>query len=364
MAASSTPTPLYRLYQEAWGFSPVVLTAVFSAYAFALLAALLTTGKLSDHIGRRPVIFAALLLEMLAMTAFIGAQSANALIVARLCQGFATGVVSGALAAALIDASHEHGPLINGLGNPVGLAIGATGASFLAEFAPLPLRLSYILLLALFAVQALSIWLAPETVRPRPGAWASLAPSVGVPQQARRAFLMLIPLNVGTWAFGAFYFSLAPSLMREATGSSSHLLGGLVVGALTISGAIGMLALRFRESSEIRVLGASILSAGALLFVLGAHLHLVALIFVGTIIVGFGWGGSFLGVLRTLAPLAAPGERAALMASYYVVSYLAMSLPALAAGQAVRAFGLAWTTDVYAGVVICLAMSAFFLRGK
>ncbi len=362
MAASTTPTPLYRLYQEAWGFSPVILTVVFSAYAFSLLLALLTAGKLSDHIGRRPVIFAALALEILAMVAFIGANSANALIGARLCQGFATGVASGVLGAAILDASLEHGPLINGIGMPVGLAIGAVGASILAEFAPLPLRLSYMLLLALFALQALSIWLIPETGRPRPGAWASLVPSVGIPRQARRMFLMVTPLNVAAWAFGSFYFSLAPSVVREATGSVSHLLGGLVVGALTVSGAVGILILRFRQSTDILVIGASILAFGAALLVAATHLHSTALIFIGTMVAGFGWGGSFLGVLRTLTPLAAPEERAGLMAAYYVESYLTMSLPALLAGQAVRAFGLAWTTDIYAGAVICLALSALLVQ--
>ena len=304
------------------------------------------------------MIFVALLLEILAMAAFIGANSANGLIVARLCQGFATGVVSGVLGAAILDASHEHGPLINGIGMPVGLAIGVIGASFLAEFAPSPLRLSYILLLVLFAVQALSIWLIPETGRPRPGAWASLVPSIGIPPKARRAFLMVTPLNVATWAFGAFYFSLSPSVVREATGSASHLLGGLVVGALTSSGAAGMLFLRFRETSELRLLGASLLTAGAVLLVVATHLHLAALIFFGTVVAGLGWGAGFLGVLRTLAPLAAPEERAGLMAAYYIVSYLAMSLPALLAGQAVRALGLAITTDLYAGAVVCLALSA------
>ena len=39
LAASSAPSPLYALYREAWGFSALVLTVIFSSYAFALLAA-------------------------------------------------------------------------------------------------------------------------------------------------------------------------------------------------------------------------------------------------------------------------------------------------------------------------------------
>src|ERR1700731_3784012 len=55
LAASSVPTPLYATYQAAWGFSPLTTTVVFGVYAVALLATLLTVGRLSAHIGRRPV---------------------------------------------------------------------------------------------------------------------------------------------------------------------------------------------------------------------------------------------------------------------------------------------------------------------
>lgn len=75
LAASSAPTPLYHLYQEQLQFSPAVLTLIFGVYAFSLLAALLTVGSLSDYLGRKPVIFVALLLNMLAMLLFISADS-------------------------------------------------------------------------------------------------------------------------------------------------------------------------------------------------------------------------------------------------------------------------------------------------
>ena len=57
-AASSTPSPLYAVYAAQWHFSSITLTAIFGVYALALLAALLTTGRLSDHLGRRPVVLA------------------------------------------------------------------------------------------------------------------------------------------------------------------------------------------------------------------------------------------------------------------------------------------------------------------
>ena len=66
LAASGVPSPLYRVYAEEFGFSSGVLTVVFAVYAIALLAALLVVGGLSDHVGRRPVLAVALLLEAVA----------------------------------------------------------------------------------------------------------------------------------------------------------------------------------------------------------------------------------------------------------------------------------------------------------
>ena len=58
--ASGTPSPLYGIYRELWGFSPLVLTLVYATYAFGVLAALLLAGRVSDDVGRRPVLLAAL----------------------------------------------------------------------------------------------------------------------------------------------------------------------------------------------------------------------------------------------------------------------------------------------------------------
>jgi hypothetical protein len=103
LAASSAPTPLYSVFQAEWGFSPITITVVFGVYAVAVLAALLTVGKLSDHIGRRPVLIAALALQVLALLVFATAGNVTALLVARIVQGLSTGAAVGALGAGLLD---------------------------------------------------------------------------------------------------------------------------------------------------------------------------------------------------------------------------------------------------------------------
>lgn len=358
LAASSAPTPLYHLYQEHMQFSPAILTLIFGVYAFSLLAALLTVGSLSDYLGRKPVIFVALLLNVLAMLLFINADSIAWLIGARLIQGFATGMATSVLGAALLDFDRRQGPLITSVAPLLGMACGALGCGLLAEFAPLPLQLIYWLLLGLFLAQAIYLWRLGESVSPQPGAWQSLRPTLHVPPQARRPLWLVLPLNLAAWAVGGFYLSLAPSLVRAATGSTSNLIGGALVAALTLTGALSIYTLRNQGAEKMLRLAASLLITGLALVLIAAHTGSLSLFFIGTLVTGSGFGAGFLGALRSIMPLALPHERAGLMSAFYVLSYLAFSLPSLLAGNLTRVFGLIPTTDGYGLVLILLAIAA------
>jgi Na+/melibiose symporter-like transporter len=360
LAASTAPTPLYHLYQEHLQFSAATLTLIFGVYAISLLAALLTVGSLSDHLGRKPVIFTAVMLNMLAMLLFINADSVAWLISARVLQGFATGMATAVLSAALLDTDRQQGSLVNSVAPLLGMAAGAMGCGLLAEFAPLPLQLTYWVLFALFVMQALYVWRLPESVSPQPGAWASLRPTLHVPIQARRALWLVLPINIAVWALGGFYASLAPSLVRTATGSTSNLIGGATVAVLTVTGALMIYTLRDRPADKVLRLGGSLLPVGVALILMAVHSASLPLFFVGTLVAGCGFGAGFLGALRSVVPLALPHERAGLMSAYYVLSYLAFCLPSLLAGNLTRAFGLVATTDGYGAVLIILSAGALF----
>lgn len=358
LAASSAPTPLYHLYQQHLDFSAGMLTLIFGVYALSLLAALLTVGSLSDYLGRKPVIFAALILEMLAMLLFINESSVAWLIVARTLQGFATGMATAVLGAALLDTDREQGPLINSLAPLLGMACGAMGCSLLVEFAPFPTQLIYWVLFGAMLLQALLVWHLPETVSPIPGALASLWPTLHVPAQARRALWIALPVDIAVWAMGGFYLSLAPSLVRAATGSTSNLIGGALVAVLTVSGALMIYGLRHRAADKVLRLGAMLLALGVALILGAVHTASLPLFFVATLIAGSGFGAGFLGAVRSVVPLAQPHERAGLMSAFYVLSYLAFCIPSLLAGTLTRTFGLIATTDGYGASLIVLALSA------
>jgi len=355
-ASSAAPTPLYRLYQDSMHLGPAMVTLVFSVYAVSLLAALLTVGGLSDYVGRRPVIFGALLLNLLAMVLFATASDVAQLILARVIQGIGVGTATTALGAAILDTSRARGPLLNSVTIFLGLTVGSLGSAVLVTFAPNPLHLVYEILFGLTVVMIALLAVMPETAAGKPGAWSSLRPHVHVPHQSRSILLKLTPANVASWALGAFYLSLMPTVVAKAMGISSPLIGGIVVATLMGTGTIAVAAFREWPASRLRLGGTSALSLGVAVSLFGIEQQRVGPLLVGTVIAGLGFGANFSGTLRTLLPSAHPDQRAGLLAAFYVQSYLAFSLPAVAVGLSVPLIGLAPAAYWYGAAVISLAV--------
>jgi predicted MFS family arabinose efflux permease len=367
-AAASAPTPLYVVYQKEWGFSSATLTIIFAVYVLGLIGSLLVVGALSDHVGRRPVLAAAIALEAVAFVLFLIAGDVTVLLVARFAQGIATGAAFSTLGATLVDMNPAHSPgragLVNGVAPISGLALGALGCGALVQFAPAPTQLVFALLAAGMGGAAVAVARMPETSARRPGAVASLIPRLGIPARIRPDVYALVPIIVASWALGGLYLSLGPSVAAGLFGLSNHLIGGLVVTLLCGAGALTAFALRRWPTTRVLVISAILLSAGTALTLAGVEVNAVALAGAGTVVAGVGFGASALATFGTLARLAAPGERSALLATALVIAYLAFSLPAVAAGVASTSFGLHATTVVYAVGVVALGLIALAAQSK
>jgi len=360
LAASTAPSPLYGLYREAWGFSALMLTFVFAVYAFALLGGLLVFGGLSDYIGRRPVLLAALALELGSLVLFWRAGSVGWLVAARLLQGLATGIATATLSAALLDLNRERGALVNSVAPMYGMAFGALFSSALVQFVPQPAHRVFEALAALLVLQTIAAACLPETTQPRAGAWQSLRPKLAIPKPARATMLLILPMNTALWALGGFYMSLGPTLARQVSGLTAPLVGGTLLATLVLSGAAGVMALRNRPARRVLAGSAALLITGLAVTLGGVHFHAIVPLFLGSVIAGLGFGGGFNASVRSLVPLAPPEQRGALMASFFVLSYLAFSVPALAAGLAAGLFGLQATALGYGAVLMLLCGWAGF----
>ena len=366
LAASGVPSPLYRVYQEEFGFSSGVLTAIFGIYALALLLSLLVVGALSDHVGRRPVLVAAIALEAVALLLFLVAGGVATLLAARLVQGIATGAAITTLSAAVVDLTAPgragRAGLVTSVATLLGLAAGSVGTGALVEFAPAPTTLVYVVLLVGVFAAVVATALLPETAPRRRGALASLRPRVGLPDYIRSEFLTITPILLASWALGGLYLSLGPSVAAGSLGITDHLVGGLVAMLLCGTGALTAFVLRNWPLPRVLLLAAVLLAVGTVGTLVAVDAGSAPLAALGTVVAGVGFGAAGLGAFGTMAALARPTERGAVFALTYVVSYLAFSVPAVAAGVAANVVGLGPTTMVYGGVVAVLGATAVIAR--
>ncbi len=366
LAASSAPSPIYVIYQQQWRFTAWVLTVVFALYVFGLLASLLVVGALSDHLGRRPVLAAAIGLEAVALVLFLVAGDVWVLSVARVLQGVATGAATTALSATLVDLEPEsargRAGVVTSVAPLTGLALGAVGSGVLVEFGPAPTRLIYALLLGGMVAAGVVVALLPETSLRRPGALASLRPRVAMPAHLRADIVPLVPAMIATWALAGMYLSLGPSVAAELLGLRSHLIGGVVVTLLAGTAALSVALLRSRPASSLLAPAAALLGLGTLTSLAGVAGDLAWLAAAGTVVAGIGFGGSVLATFGTFARIARPHERGAVFALANIINYLGNSVPAVLGGIAVTALGLRSATVIYALAIALITFSAFLLR--
>ncbi|GAA4877802.1 MFS transporter [Actinomycetospora straminea] len=362
LAASSVPSPLYVVYQAQWGFSAATLTVVFAVYVLFLLTSLLVVGGLSDHVGRRPVLAVALVVQTVAVVLFLVADGVTTLLVARAVQGAATGAAITAMAATLVDLHPRRAGLANATTPLIGLALGALGCGLLVEYAPAPTRLVWGVLLAGFAVVAVVLALLPETAPRRTGAWASLRPRLRIPAGLRADVLAIVPTLAASWALGGLYLSLGPSVAAEILGLRSHLVGGIVVTLLCGVGALTAITVFRRPPESLLAPAGGLLALGTLVTLGGLVLASPLLTVVGTVVAGLGFGSASLACFGTLARIAAPETRGELMAVAYTIAYLAFSLPAVVAGVLTVQIGLQPVAEGYGLVVVALGVTAVVAR--
>ena len=354
-AVSAAPTPIYRIYRETLGLSPFAITFIFAVYSFTMIAAFLTVARLSDYVGRKPMILAALGLNAVALLLFFVAGSAATLILARAVQGVATGIALATLGAVLADTAPQWAATLNSVTAFMGLALGALISGAFVAFAPWPTHLVYALLLGLTLAEMVVLsWIAETTSR-KAGAWNGIRPKLTVPKAAAAPMARLFPLTLSAWALGGFYLSLMPSLVVAATGVRSPLVGAGVVSALMLAGGLSSLATRTLDAGKTVRASAALLATGIILTLFAIATGSPVGMALGTIVAGVGFGASYGASLRVLLPLASSHERAGLLSAYFVESYLAFALPAIGAGLAAPRFGLVATALFYGSA---LALSA------
>jgi predicted MFS family arabinose efflux permease len=359
LASSAAPTPLYAIYQAQWHFTPITTTVVFGVYAIAVLAGLLVLGKLSDHVGRRPVLLTAVGVQAVSLLIFAAAGGVPALLTARVVQGLSTGAALGAIGAAMLDIDRDLGTFVNAVAPGTGTASGVIVSALAVRFLPDPTHLIYLALIGVLALQAAAVAVMRETAGRVPGALASLRPQITLPRALRGPVLTAAPVLFAVWALAGLYAALGPALVHSLTGSGDVVAGGLSLFVLAAAAVAAIIVLRRAPARMVMGFGCLTLAAGVAVTVVAVNLGWTAVFFAGSAIAGVGFGCGFQGGIRTVVPLAAAHQRAGVVSLLYVVSYLGLGVPAVLAGfGVVHGGGLINTTRYYGAAVIALAVLA------
>ncbi|MGY0500526.1 MFS transporter [Nocardia sp. FBN12] len=356
LGVSGAPAPLYGIYETEWHLSPLTTTMVFAVYAFAALGAVLVSGRISDVVGRKPVMIGAFATMILGLVVFLLADSVPMLLLARALHGAAVGATVVAGAAALLDLRPERGARsgqLSGVAFNVGIAVAVLGTAVLAQYAPSPLRTPYVVItvVCLAAGAGILALREPHTARVKSRITIS-KPSV--PQEIRSDFWFSAIGVMAAWSVLGVLLSLYPSLAAAKTGMHNLVFGGVVVASTALSAAlVQLLATRIpaRRAAMIGDLG---MAASLLATIPALATKQPAVVVLAGLILGATFGLGFGGSLRHLSEVVPPHRRGETMSAFYLLAYSAMALPTLAAGWAATTWGL---TTVFPWFIVTVAVA-------
>jgi MFS family permease len=313
------------------------------------------------------VLVASLLVAAAGTAIFWAADGVVWLLIARVVQGIAAGMVSGALAAGLVEFSPRQrphlGPTMTAVGTSFGLAAGGGVVGWLVQVDPRPDATVFPVLTVAFMVLAALILAIPETVDRRVGVLATLRPRVHVPQEARREFLAALPAIVAGWSVTGLFLALAPSLVSDVLHVRFGAAGGLSIAVLFLANSAGGLWAARHPVRVATLPGAVLLTLGAAGLAAALAFASPAVFVSGSVIAGLGVGLTFNGTLRGIGQATPAKSRSEVFSAAYVVSYAALSLPSLAAGLVAPSWGLAVTGYLYIAFVAVLSVIAAATSG-
>ena len=357
--ASATPSPLYGVYQAQWHFSTPVLSLIYATYAIGVLISLLLVGSLSDQVGRRPVLAWSLLGLLVSALIFSTASSVAWLFAARAVQGLATGAALGAAGAALIDlhptANTRTAALVNGVVALAGLGVGALLSSALVQYLPAPRVLPFLVVAGMVAALLALVAAMPEPVsRERRVVLRPQRP--GLPRETRGPFALAALGVIGSWSIAGVYLALGPALAGHLLQTHNELAGGAAAVALMGAGALAQLVGRNLSNRTLTVVGSSLVALGMALTATAVAVGSASFFLAASVLAGVGFGLAFMGALRHLTSSIPADRRAEVMSAFYVVGYLSLALPAVAAGVTASAIGLSETFELFGTGAVIIAL--------
>lgn len=347
-------TPLLVMYRLEHGFSAVTVDTFLFAYVIGIVPALLVCGPLSDRVGRRPIMLPATAVAAAGsiLIAF-GADTAGILFGGRVLSGVALGIgmaVGGSwikeLSALDPGSAPGAGARRQAMSLTAGFALGAGVAGILAQWAPWPTHLAYLVHVCICVVAGVGMLSVPETRPAVPRAERRrLLDDLAIPSASHRRFLLVVA-PLAPWVFGAasVAYAVLPSLMADRSGGHPIALSALMsVVALGAGFAIQAVGRRIDTPNAARgaLVALTILVVGMVLAAWAASVLTIAAALIAAAVLGCGYGMALVSGLQEVQRIAGPDGLAGLTAVFYSLTYLGFAVPAI----------LSALTETWPGVV-------------
>jgi len=357
MVGTTLPTPMYALYGEQMHFAVLTTTVIYATYAGGVLFALLAFGRWSDAIGRRPVLLAGVVFAVASAAVFLVAHSVSMLLVGRVLSGLSAGIFTGTATAAVIEAAPEswrtRAAAVATVANIGGLGTGPLLAGLLVEYAPGPLHLSFIVHIVLALLAGAAVLIVPETSQ-RTGSIG--VQRLSVPAEVRTVFVIAALAAFAGFAVTGLFTAVAPSFLSQVVGITNHAVAGLIACSIFAASAMAQVAARTMNPQRAVAIGCAILVAGMVILAVALHFSSLAGLIAAAVVSGIGQGISFSRGLAAVAERTPPGRRAEVSSTYFVVAYVAISLPVVGEGLAARRLGLQTAGVTFAIAVAILSI--------
>jgi MFS family permease len=363
-AFSTVPTPLYGLYQRRDGFATYVITVIFAAYAVGVMTSLYLAGHVSDWLGRRRLLFAALALELVSVAIFLIWREVPALVIARLFNGAGVGILTPTATAYLAELRTRARPgegsgratLVSTVVNMGGLATGPLVAGFLSQYVAAPLTVPYAVFAVLLLGSAGAVLLVPETVASPARRPAYHPQRVKLPAGARGTFFAAVAGAFGGFAIMGLFTSLAPSFLSGTLHQTSRLVAGAVTFIVLGAGALAQVLMSGQAVRRQLQVGVSLMLSGLVGVALAGELSSLALLVVGGVASGAGAGLVFRNAISTAAGLAEPEAVGEVLAAAFLGAFAGLIIPVLLVGVAVTFWTTATTLLVFSAAVFVLVL--------
>jgi len=361
MVGTTLPTPMYALYGEQMHFAVLTTTVIYATYAGGVLFALLVFGRWSDAIGRRPVLLAGVVFAVASAAVFLVAHSVPMLLVGRVLSGLSAGIFTGTATAAVIEAAPESWRARAAVATVVnigGLGIGPLLAGLLVQYAPAPLHLSFIVHIVLAVLAGVAVLVVPETSE-RTGKIG--VQRLSVPAQVRAVFVVASLAAFAGFAVTGLFAAVAPSFVSQVVGIGNHAIAGLIASSIFFASAVAQIAARSLNAQRAVAIGCAILVAGMVILAVALQLSSLTGLVAAAVVAGAGQGISFSRGLAAVAERTPADRRAEVSSTYFVVAYVAISLPVVGEGVAAQHWGLQ-TAGVTFAIAVAI-LSAICLVG-